>query len=103
MPDIDKSAMRTYVLDKFVKEGDFEFLKSAELNEMVDAMIELDTAYMNSLTEDAVYEDDDAYEKLFTAMQVRYPQYKMYCMRLAEDYLDFAEEYLVSVGAIEWE
>lgn len=103
MPDIDKGAMRAYVLDKFVKEGDFEFLKNGELNEMVDAMIELDTAYMDSLTEDGVYEDDDAYEKLFTAMQARYPQYKMYCMRLAEDYLDFAEEYLVSVGAIEWE
>jgi hypothetical protein len=103
MPDIDKSAMRAYVLDKFVKEGDFDFLKSGELNEMVDAMIELDTAYMDSLAEDAMYEDDDAYEKLFTAMQERYPQYKMYCMRLAEDYLDFAEEYLVSVGAIEWE
>ena len=103
MPDIDKGAMRAYVLDKFVKEGDFDFLKSGELNEMVDAMIELDTAYMDSLTEDAMYEDDDAYEKLFTSMQERYPQYKMYCMRLAEDYLDFAEEYLVSVGAIEWE
>lgn len=103
MPDIDKSAMRAYVLDKFVKEGDFDFLKSGELNEMVDAMIELDTAYMDYLAEDAMYEDDDAYEKLFTAMQERYPQYKMYCMRLAEDYLDFAEEYLVSVGAIEWE
>lgn len=103
MPDIDLGAMRSYVIDKFTKEGDFDFLKPGELAAMADAMLELDTAYMNSLGEDDVYDDDTAYEKLFAAMQERYPQYKMYCMRLAEDYLDFAEEYLASVGAIEWE
>ena len=103
MAEIDLTAMRAYVLDKFVKEGDFDFLKPGELETMVDAMIELDAAYMDSLTEAAVYDDDTAYEKLFAAMQERFPQYKMYCMRLAEDYLDFAEEYLASIGAIEWE
>lgn len=103
MPEIDFSAMRAYVLDKFIKEGDFDFLKAGELDTMLDAMLEIDTAYMNSLAEDAVYDDDEAYERLFTALQARYPQYKMYCLRLAEDYLDFAEEYLASVGAIEWE
>lgn len=104
MPEgIDLTAMRAYILDKFVKEGDFDFLKPGELDAMTDAMMELDTAYMASLGEDSVYDDDGAYEKLFAAMQTRYPQYKMYCMRLCEDYLDFAEEYLASVGAIEWE
>ncbi|MCE5235644.1 MAG: hypothetical protein ABFC62_07975 [Clostridiaceae bacterium] len=103
MPDIDLNAMRAYVLDKFIKEGDFDFLKAGGLDAMVNAMLELDAAYMASLAEDAVYDDDEAYERLFTALQARYPQYKMYCLRLAEDYLDFAEEYLASVGAIEWE
>lgn len=36
-------------------------------------------------------------------MQAQFPAYKMYAMRLSEDYLDFAEEYLVSVDAIEWD
>ena len=49
------------------------------------------------------YEDDDVYEMLIAALQNKYPNYKMYAMRLAEDYLDFSEEYLVSVDAIEWE
>ena len=43
------------------------------------------------------------YEMLIAALQNKYPNYKMYAMRLAEDYLDFSEEYLVSVDAIEWE
>ena len=49
------------------------------------------------------YDDDAAYEALYADLQQRFPAYKMYAMRLSEDYLDFAEEYLVSVDAIEWE
>ena len=52
---------------------------------------------------DVEYDDDAAYEALYAHMQARFPEYKMYAMRLSEDYLDFAEEYLVSVDAIEWE
>ena len=100
---IDTREMKAYVLDKFVKEGDFGFLKEGELSAMVDSLLELDDAYMRTLGEEGVYDDDDAYEALFAGMKKLYPQYEMYCMRLSEDYLDFAEEYLVSVDAIEWE
>jgi len=27
----------------------------------------------------------------------------MYCMRFVDDYLDYSEQYLDSIGAIEWE
>lgn len=101
--DVDMQAMRAYILDKFQKEGDFSFLKEGELEQMVDAMLATDGAYMATLPEDGEYDDDAAYEALFADLQSRFPAYKMYAMRLSEDYLDFAEEYLVSVDAIEWD
>lgn len=99
---IDRKEMKAFILDKFQKEGDFAFLKEGELEEMVDAMLDLDAAYAESIGE-GVYDDDEAYDALFEALQKKYPDYKMYCMRLAEDYLDFSEEYLVSIDAIDWE
>ena len=99
---IDRNQMKAYILNKFRNEGDFSFLKDDELEDMVDTMLDLDAAYAQSIGED-VYDDDDAYDALYDALQKKYPDYKMYCMRLAEDYLDFSEEYLVSIDAIEWE
>ncbi len=101
--DVDMTAMKGYILDKFKAEGDFDFLKEGLLEEMVKEMLSLDQAYMAKLGEDDEYDDDDVYDMLFAAMQKKYPDYKMFAMRLAEDYLDFAEEYLVSVDAIEWD
>ena len=100
--DIDFGQLRVYVLEKFQKEGDFAFLKAEELTAMVDAMMELDQAYIQSVGE-GIYDDDAAYEAIFAQMQLKFPAHKMYCMRLTEDYLDFAEEYLVSINAIDWE
>ena len=101
--DVDMNEMRAYILDKFRKEGDFDFLQPGELESMVDAMLAADGTYMAGLPADGEYDDDAAYEALYADLQSRFPAYKMYAMRLAEDYLDFAEEYLVSVDAIEWE
>ncbi len=103
--DVDVNELKKYILDKFVAEGDYDFLKEGELPQMVDVMLELDDAYMRESGADsgAVYDDDAAYEAIFAGMQRRFAQYRMYAMRLTEDYMDFAEEYLASVGAIEWE
>ena len=100
---VDMQEMRAYILDKFQKEGDFDFLQEGELEAMVDAMLAADAAYMEPLPEDGEYDDDAAYEALYADLQQRFPAYKMYAMRLSEDYLDFAEEYLVSVDALEWD
>ena len=101
--DVDMNAMKAYIIEKFKAEGDFEFLKEGLLEEMVTEMLSLDQAYMAKLGEDDEYDDDDVYDILFETMQKKYPDYKMFAMRLAEDYLDFAEEYLVNVDAIEWD
>ena len=96
--DIDIDAMKAYILNKFTVEGDFEFLEEGELAKMVNEYMAKSGA-----DEGADYDDDDAYELIFAGMQKRWPKYKEFAMRLSEDYLDFAEEYLESVGAIEWE
>ena len=101
--DVDMNAMKAYIIEKFKAEGDFDFPKEGLLEEMVTEMLSLDQAYMAKLGEEDEYDDDDVYDMLFAAMQKKYPDYKMFAMRLAEDYLDFAEEYLVSVDAIEWD
>ena len=100
--DVDRDAMRAYVLAKFRNEGDFDFMKEGVLEKIVDLLVSMDTAYMESLGEDAEYDDDAAYELMFESMRKQFPDYKMYAMRCCEDYLDFAEEYLASEGAIEW-
>ena len=33
----------------------------------------------------------------------KFEKYKTYLMRLVDDYMDFMEQYLVSIDAIEWE
>lgn len=101
--DVDLNEMKAYILNKFKNEGDFDFLKEGLMEELVDEMMSVDQAYLAKLSEDEDYDDDAAYGQLYAALQRKYPDYKMYAMRLAEDYLDFSEEYLVSVDAIEWE
>ena len=101
--DVDLNEMKAYILNKFNVEGDFDFLKDGLMEELVDAMMAIDQNYLAKLGEDDDYADDDAYDLLYEGMQKKYPELKMYAMRLSEDYLDFSEEYLESVGAIEWE
>lgn len=101
--DVDLNEMKAYILNKFKNEDDFDFLKEGLMEELVDEMMSVDQAYLAKLSEDEDYDDGAAYEQLYAALQRKYPDYKMYAMRLAEDYLDFSEEYLVSVDAIEWE
>ena len=101
--DVDLNEMEAYILNKFNVEGDFDFLKDGLMEELVDAMMAIDQSYLAKLGEDDDYDDDDAYDLLYEGMQKKYPELKMYAMRLSEDYLDFSEEYLESVGAIEWE
>lgn len=105
MYDVNMDEMKTYIVNKFKAEGDFDFMGDDGINEAVLALIELDSEYMkvSGADDGEVYDDDEAYEHIFEGMKSRFPERKMYCMRLAEDYLDFAEEYLGSVGAIDWE
>ncbi len=101
---MEEQKQRAYILAKFQEQGDFSFME--ELPEMVDYIVTLDDKFMEDtgVTDgDEVYDDDKAYEFLFAGMNERFPARKMYLMRFVEDYMDYAEDYLESIGAIEWE
>ena len=99
-------AHRRYVLDAFIEKGDFPaIMDEATLEKLLDLIIALDEAYMeeSGANEGAVYDDDAAYAYLHLKMLEAYPDYKAYLMRFVEDYLDYNEAYLESIGAIDWE
>lgn len=94
-----------YILERMQKQGDFEFLPEGLLEEMLKKLIALDDAYMKiaGVDEGEEYDDDAAMQALFEGMAGSFPDYRMYMMRMTEDYLDYNEEYLDSIGAIDWE
>ena len=94
-----------YILEAYKKQNDFSFIDDGTFSNMVRKLIALDEEYINQsgAEEDGVYDDDEAYEYLFNEMKAAYPQYKEYMMRLVDDYLDYNEAYLESIGAIEWD
>lgn len=96
---------REFLLAKFQAAGEYDFLPEGMLARMLEALIEADEGYMREagVEDGAVYDDDAAYEALYAALQAGFPEYKMYAMRLSEDYLDYNEEYLEASGQIEWD
>lgn len=104
--EYDVSKAKEFILDKFTQAGDFlEIVKAEELAAMVESVMAFDEAYMHDsgADEGAVYDDDAAYDYMHEKMSEKYGAHKMYMMRFVEDYLDFNEQYLDSIGAIEWE
>jgi len=96
---------KEFILDKFTQLGDYDFLPQGMLEKMVDKLIALDEAYMETsgVMEGEAYDDDAAADVIFAGMQEAFPEYKMYAMRLTDDYLDYNEEYLDVTGQIEWD
>lgn len=103
--DINLIESKDYIIEKFRKEGDFDFLSDGDLERIVETLITADDKYMDEagVYDGGVYDEDEAYGRLFETVSADFPEYKTYAMRLTEDYMDFAEEYLASIEAIEWE
>lgn len=93
-----------YIIDKLQKLGDYSFLPEGVLGEMLKRLIALDEAFMQNtgVNDGMEYDDDAALAALHASMAEAFPEYKMYMLRLSEDYLDYNEEYLDSIGAIDW-
>ena len=96
---------KKYIKQKFMEQGDFLILKEEVFDQMLDRIVELDETFMeeNGVNDGEVYDDDKAFEYLFAEMQKSFEEQKMYCMRFVEDYMDYSEAYLESIGAIEWD
>ena len=104
--EYDPVKAKEYIVAKFTEQGDFlQIVTPEELNGMVTAVMALDEQYMeqSGANEGAVYDDDAAFDYMNEQMAQKYPEHKMYMMRLVEDYMDYCEAYLDSIGAIEWE
>ena len=100
--ELNLEEAKAYVSDKFVKQGEYDFLDEATLNKMLDTLLDMDSAYMDTLGDDGDYDEDAVFDAMHERMMKDYPSYKMYMMRFVEDYMDFMDEYLDSIGAIEW-
>ncbi len=104
--EYDEALAKAYILDCFQKQGDFsEIVDEKKLDEMISAVMKFDAAFMHETgaDEDEVYDDDAAYDYLHDKMMERFPDFKMYMLRLVEDYMDYSEQYLDSLGLIDWE
>ena len=98
----DKAAAAARIKENFDNEGDFSFMKPEELEAVIGKLVEIDCAYMDEIG-DEPYDEDVIYDRLYAAANEALPQYKTYLMRLCDDYMDFMEQYLVSIDAVEWE
>ena len=96
---------RAYIKNCFVTQGDFLILEPSVLDAMLACAMEADERFMeqSGVNDGAEYDDNAAYAYLFDALTKSFPEQKTYCMRFTDDYLDYSEQYLDSIGAIEWE
>lgn len=96
---------KAYIKECFVKQGDFLILQEETFDAMLTRVMELDETFMENtgVNDGGVYDDDAAYDYMYEELQLSFPEQKMYCMRFVEDYMDYSERYLESIGALEWE
>ena len=96
---------KKFIKQRFVEQGDFLIFKEEVFDSMLDRIVALDEEFMETsgVNDGEVYDDEKAFDFLFAEMQKSFEEQKMYCMRFVEDYMDYSEEYLESIGAIEWD
>lgn len=97
---------RAFILAKFKEQGDFDIIPEDVFEKMLDTVMALDAEYVEScgVDEEGVcdYDDDAAFEYMHEKLMNAFPEYKMYMMRLADDYLEYNEAYLDSIGVLDW-
>ena len=97
---------KAYILNCFREQGDFaEITDEKTLDAMVTAVMAHDAAFMKTsgADEGEVYDDDAAYDYMHEKMMAKFAEHKMYMLRLVEDYMDYNERYLDSLGLIDWD
>lgn len=97
--------IQAFAMKKFKEQGDFDILPEGVLEQMLSAIVKLDEEYMEKagVNDGEVYDDDDAYDYFMEKLPGLFPEQKMYVMRFVEDYMEYSEAYLESIGAIDWE
>ena len=105
MEEYSKVDAWAFIANKFSEQGDFNILPKDVFDRMLDAVMDLDEAFMaqSGVNDGEVYDDDQAFDYMMAELQKSFPEQKMYIMRFVEDYMEYDEAYLESVGLIEWE
>ena len=105
MEEYSRADARAFIEKKFDQQGDFGILSREVFEKMLDKVMDLDEAFMaqTGVNDGAVYDDDQAFEYMMKELQTAFPEQKMYAMRFVEDYMEYDEAYLESVGLIDWE
>lgn len=105
MEEYSTEQAKAYIGNCFIEQGDFAILPKDVFERMLTRVIELDAQYMkdSGVDDGGVYDDDDAYDFMFENLQKEFEDERMYCMRFVEDYMEYNEKYLDSIGAIDWE
>lgn len=105
MEEYTAERAKAYIEKCYQEQGDFAILPKDVFDKMLSRVIALDAQFMNTsgVDEGGVYDDDEAFDFMFESMQQEFEDQKMYCMRFVEDYMDYNERYLESIGAIDWE
>lgn len=105
MEEYNTDKARAFIEDCYVKQGDFAILPKSVFDKMLNRVIDLDAQFMQSsgVDDGGVYDDDAAFDFMFDNLCKDFEDEKMYCMRFVEDYMDYNERYLDSIGAIDWE
>ena len=98
--ELDIIAAKDFIAGKFRNAGDFDFIPDEQLEEIISALVAIDDEYLRKIAED---DSPYVYEHMLKSVSSKFSRYQTYLMRLVDDYMDFMEQYLVSIDAVEWE
>lgn len=101
--ELNLAEAKQYIAEKFHNQGDFDFLTESDFSGMLDVLLAFDAAYLEEIGDEEPYDEDVIFERMHTELVKKYPNLKTYLMRFVDDYMDFMEQYLVSIDAVEWE
>ena len=102
--ELDIIAAKDFIAGKFRNAGDFDFIPDEQLEEIISALVAIDDEYLRKIAEDdSPYDEEYVYEHMLKSVSSKFSRYQTYLMRLVYDYMDFMEQYLVSIDAVEWE
>ena len=100
--ELDIIAAKDFIAGKFRNAGDF--IPDEQLEEIISALVAIDDEYLRKIAEDdSPYDEEYVYEHMLKSVSSKLSRYQTYLMRIVDDYMDFMEQYLVSIDAVEWE
>ncbi|MBR4634914.1 MAG: hypothetical protein IKO51_00945 [Clostridia bacterium] len=101
--ELNLEEAKKYIAEKFRNQGDYDFISEFDFSAMLDALLALDQAYLDEIGEEEPYDEDVIFERMHADLVKKFPALKTYLMRFVDDYMDFMEQYLVSIDAVDWE